>query len=156
MKKTKMPSASITAKRREQLSAARKKLREKVKRGAKEVAKNLFSDAEAAKRISWLEIIFIPLPIALLNDVVDIFEITIIGKLGTILVDIITAALLFIWFWLRVRQQPSKKLFRTSITFFAEIIPVLGLLPMWTLLVLAVKVRWVRAIITLPEKLLML
>jgi len=151
-----MDSESIIAKRREQLSKARKKLQEKVKKGAKEVAQNFLSDANAAKRISWLEIIFIPLPLAILNDVLDLFEITIIAKLVTILIDIATAGILFIWFWFRVRQQPSKKLFRQGITFSAELVPILAFLPMWTLLVLAVKVGWIRAIITLPEKLLTL
>ena len=147
---------SFITRRRERLSEARKKLQEKVKKGIKKAAINLLSDAEAAKRISWLEIIFIPLPIALATDVLDFFEITVIGKFVTIFIDVAAAAILFAWFWIRVRQHPSKKLFRQGITFFAEIIPVLGLLPMWTLLVLAVKVGWIRAIITLPEKLLTL
>ena len=151
-----MPTPKIIAKRREQLSRARKKLQEKVKKGAKETALNLLSDANAAKRISWLEIVFIPLPLAIFNDVLDIFEITVIAKLGTILIDIGSAALLFIWFWTRVRQQPAKKIFRQGITFFTELVPILGFLPMWTLLVLAVKIKWIRAIITLPEKIVTL
>ncbi len=152
-----MPSAAgKIAARRAALSRARKKLQEKVKKNAKEAAANFFSDAEAAKRISWIEIIFIPLPLAVLNDVLDILEITVIAKLVTILIDFATVGLLFFWFWIRVRQQPAKKFFRQGITLFAELVPALGMLPIWTLLVLSVKIGWIRAIITLPEKILLL
>jgi len=132
------------AARRAALSAARKDLKKKVKEGTKQAGKSIVADAE---RVSWLEVIFIPLPLAVLNDAIDIFNITII-------IDFVTVFLIYAWFYIRVRQGPGKKIFRNLLVFIAEVIPIVGMFPFWIMLVLSVKIGALRAIITLPEKFL--
>lgn len=142
--------AAAAAGRKAALSAARKG--KQVGKGVKERFKKKFGkagegeeptedevSAEEAK-IPWLEIIFVVLVFALPNDLLDILELTIIGKVATIVIDFVTALALWLWFLLRAGGSPNKKLLKFVLAAIGEF-TVLGPLPLWTLLVLNVRLR---------------
>ena len=153
-----LAAAAIVA-RRAALSAARKgkgAAKKKFKRDLGRMAKIQGGpiSAEARKKIGWPEIILVILLIALPNDLLDIINLTGIGKLVTIFIEPITLFFLFAWFWVRVREKPSKKIVKNALTFIAEIIPFIGLFPLWTLLVINVKTGWLDKLLAIPMKLL--
>ncbi|OGZ58091.1 MAG: hypothetical protein A2827_02600 [Candidatus Spechtbacteria bacterium RIFCSPHIGHO2_01_FULL_43_30] len=151
-----VPIAAVAAARQRGLAAARN-AREKAKQNLKKTPQGSADDASAEKnRPSLAEIALFAGPIAALNDALDIFEITIIGKLVIILIDFVTAAILFLWFWIRVGSNPQRKTVTMLITFFAELGLGVGIFPMWLILVINARTGWFNLIFKMPEKLLSL
>jgi len=152
-------AAGIVA-RRAALSAARKgkgAAKRKFKRDGKWAGKIQGEPgADARKKITWFEIIAVVLLVALPNDLLDIINLTGVGKLVTIFIEPITLFFLFAWFWIRVREKSSRKVVKNAVTFLAEILPIMGLLPLWTLLVINVKTGWLDPIFGIIEKTLMI
>jgi len=150
-------AAAGIAARRAALSAARK-TKKRARKSAMERGKRVASaiggfDEDAGKRISWIEILFVVVFLALPNDLLDVINLTGVGKIITIFVEPITLFFIFIWFWFRVRERTHKKVAKNALTFIAEIIPIVGLFPIWTLLVINVKTGWFNWLFKLPEKL---
>jgi hypothetical protein len=142
-------AARLAAKRKAALAATRKKIKADVKRKAESIEK---VSEDAKEKISWLEIILVVVFIALPNDLLDVINLTGVGKIVTIFIEPITLIAIFFWFWFRVQQKASRGFFRGFLIFIAEIIPVVGLLPLWTLLVINVKTGWLNPILDLPTK----
>lgn len=147
--------AAAAAGRKAALSAARKG--KQVGKGVKERFKRRFARKGVVKepaegeapaeetKIPWLEIIFVVLVFALPNDLLDLLELTGIGKIATIILDFVSALALWLWFLLRVGESPNKKLLKFVIAAIGEF-TVLGLLPLWTILVINVRLRIVEKI----------
>jgi len=151
--------AGIVA-RRAALSAARKGGRAAKKKFKTDIGRMAKIQGgagdEARKKISWLEIILVTVVFAAPNDFLDVINLTGIGKLITIFIEPVTLFFLFAWFWFRVREKLSKKIIKNAVTFLAEIIPVIGLAPLWIILVINVKTGWVDKLLAIPMKLLSL
>lgn len=150
--------APVAAIRQKTLAEARKKaaeaaksFKESIKKGAKNASK-AFIEA----RPTLLEVILFALPLALLADAIDLLELTIIGKVITIVTDAIIGLILSAWLWLRSGQSINRKLLKIIVTFVAEFIPVVGFLPLWTLMVINAKTGWFDPIFAIPEKVLSL
>jgi len=143
--------AARVAARRAALSAARKRA---IKSRKKLARFQGGSGKESKRNISWAEIALVVFFVALPNDILDVINLTGVGKLVTIFIEPITLSLLFFWFWFRVREGAPRKILKNLLTFVAEIIPVVGLFPLWTLLVINAKTGWFDWIFAIPEKLL--
>ena len=140
--------AAIAA-RRAALAAARAKARAQAKaRGEKSLAREVKGVEKRESDISWFEVIFVLIFFALPNDLIDMLEITIVGKFITLVVDVITALTIFIWFWIRVGESPNRKLAKFLIATIAEMFPAIGILPMWTLLALDTKLRLIEKLLS--------
>ena len=103
------------------------KLQKAVKREIEAVKK--------ARMVSYLEYILFLLPVAGLNDILDFIAVTGLLKIVTLLIDFITAFLIFLWYIFRMGRMPPRFLFRFILVVIAELIPGIGMLPMWTIMV---------------------
>ena len=149
-----LAAAGIALARKAALSKVRRGAKKQIKKSAEGITKSKSSGKKTKKDISWLEIGLVIIFVALPNDLIDVFNLTIVGKLVTIFIEPITLFFLFAWFWVRVREKPSRRIVKSAITFVAEIIPFIGLLPLWTLLVINVKTGWLDKFLAIPMKLL--
>jgi len=151
-----LAAAAVAVGRKAALSAARRsgaKTQKRFRKSPPRVNRAIGeTDAETRKKISWVEIIFVALVFALPNDLLDIVELTGFGKMVTILIEPLTLFLLFSWFWFRVKERPGKKVIKNIISFVAEVIPVIGLAPIWTLLVINAKTGWFDPVLNIPSK----
>jgi hypothetical protein len=136
--------AALIARRKTALEAARKsapKTPEEFRKLKKKAKKALEATRARGKKIPWLEVLAVTLLIALPKDLIDVFELTIIGKLVTIVIGFLTAFILFIWFQFRVGESSMRVVVKTVIALLIETLPILALLPLWTFLVLNVKLK---------------
>ena len=106
------------------------------------------------RRIPWFEIIAVIFLFALPNDLIDIFDITIVAKPVTMIIDVFTGIFLFLWFLFGVRESSGRIFLRLFIAIFIELVPGLGLLPIWTFLILNMKLGIIRKILG-PIKMLL-
>ncbi len=141
---------ALIARRKTALEAARKsapKTPQETERLFKKTKKRLEAMRERAKKISWLEVLAVVFLVALPKDLIDVFELTIIGKLVTIVIGFITAFILFIWFQFRVQEPSLKVVVKIAIALLVETLPILALLPLMTFLVLNVKLKLLEKIL---------
>jgi hypothetical protein len=108
----------------------------------------------AMKRVPWFEIIAVLFLFAVPNDLLDIFEITIVAKPVTMAIEIYTGIFLFLWFVFGVGESSGRILVRLIIVMFIEMIPGLGLLPVWTFIILNKKLGITSKILGLVKGLL--
>ena len=152
-------SAAVSAFRQKSLQTARR-AGEKSKQAAKRQARQLKSKAvgmiNKKKVPTWIEIILFALPLAIVNDALDIMEVTGILKIVTIIIDIFTAIILFVWFWFRAGDVPNKKLAKFALTAAVEFIPLAGIIPTWSPLVLDSRLGLLRFVPFLSSMLVLL
>lgn len=144
-----LPLAAL-ARRKTALEAARKsgqKTPKEIEKLLKKTKRRLKAMRERAKKVSWLEVLAVVLLVALPKDLIDVFELTIIGKLVTIVVGFIAGLILFIWFQFRVKEPSLRVVVKIVIALLIETLPLLALLPLWTFLVLNVKLKLLEKIL---------
>jgi ABC-type amino acid transport system permease subunit len=131
------------------LESARKsapKTPEETEKFLKKTKKRLKAMRERVK-VSWLEVLAVVFFIALPKDLIDVFELTIIGKLVTIVIGFITGFILFIWFQFRVQEPSLRIVVKIVIVLLVETLPIIALLPVMTFLVLNVKLKLLEKIL---------
>lgn len=151
-------AAGAAVARRAALSAARRSGRSKIVKSRRAKMTGGTSGGKGSKRdqISWFEILFVGGLAFLFNDLPDIANTFPPAQIVTGPIDILTMPALSAWFWLRVGEKPIRSGANNGMKFLVEILPFVGILPLWTLSILNVKLRWFDFFFNFPAKILKL
>jgi len=143
-------AAGVAASRRAALSAARRKAA-KSRGAAKKSKGKMRGAADRRDQIPWIEVLFVALFVGLPNDIVDLIKILPgIGDAIASILEPITFFFLSAWFLWRVNEKLDKKFIKQFFTLIIEFMPIIGILPMWTLLVINVKTGWLDQLFKIP------
>jgi len=78
------------------------------------------------------------LVLAMINDAIDILEVSGILKILTLIIDVGTVIILWLWTMWRLHRFPTKRFMGTTVV---EFIPFIGVLPGWTIFIISILIK---------------